>query len=481
MGQLGQAWEYEAWLYDSKSFEPLTELPWSQLKWQRARNRITLGSAFVAEDDGGIECCGAIGGLRWWEQMLVIFRNGTDIWDGPVLGWSRPSLTQPNAPRGVTILAQDRMVLTMHRLVGANRTMPSSFGNSIYTANLQQVMLDAGIGDPNLDPYEFIVPRYNSGFDDDFIVDVGLSGDQDFFQNQAQAYDMRRELKVDRLETVFSVIDEIVTTGGLYYSMIGPTLHMNEMIVRAWLDDQVLPGDATATTNYEEMARSRPRLDDASTYDVVGVQVDANSVATDFFVATAGQGENGFPQVGSAAIYGGIFLTSTLDLAVVNSSAYTEDPGLSVAENLAKATHVLSVQAQYAAVEAATAAVTLEQTRLGPGFGCEAMKDDLSNLIPGVLIDIDIESTCAFNVPITRLDYWYREFTGPLHDGAGYFLTPLAADAVRAAKLEQLDVTVTMTDNGLDEEVLASLTPWADWNGDLPDGWLEPSYFTLGA
>lgn len=480
MGKIGAADEYEAYIYDSKNYVKLTALPWSLMRWQRTRNKISAGSCFIAEDDGGIECCGAIGGLRTWSMMLVIERDGTIEWDGPIIGWGRPSITAPDSPRGVEIRALDRFCLTQHRLVGANRVMPSSFGNSIYIANLQQIMLDANLDNPTYDPWAFHVPRYNSGFDDDFIVDVGLAGDQWNFQNQAQAYDMRRELFVDRLDTVYTVVQEIVDTGGLYYCQVGATLHMNEMIVRAWLDDIDPSPDATATTNYDLARVHRPRLDDSTTIDIMGIDVDGNSQATDYFVATAGQGENGFPQIGSANIYGTQFIDGALDLAFNNAQAYTEDPLLSVAENLTKATHTLSVQAQYEAVQAAAPRFTIEQTRLGPEFGSAAMGDDLLNLVPGVLIDIDTESTCAFDVPMVVLDYWYREFTGSSHNGAGYFLTPLAADAVRVAKLEQLDVTVSMTEDGIVEEILASLTPFADWNGELPAGWLEPAYFALG-
>lgn len=480
MAQIGEPDEYIAWVKDSKTQEPLIALPWASINWQRCRNRVSVGSVTIAEADGGIECCREIGGLATWSQMLAIERDGTTVWDGPIQGWNRSPITAPNSPRGVTVKAKDRFGLTQHRLCGADRKMPTyGTNNIIYTANMQQLLDDAGIGNPTFDPYPFFLPRFPTGL---IGIDTGYNVPNQPQQAEINVTDVWREVFADRLERVFDVIDDLATHGGMYYCMVADRLHMNEMLVRAWLDDARPPpfSGPDFVQNYDSIANDRPVLNDLSTIGIPGVDVDGMRQATDYYVVTAGQGENGFPEIGTANVFGHTYVRGRLEIALGNDRATTQRDELTEEQQLAAVEFALAVVAQYGSVEAATPQLTIEQVRLSPTFGSEAMLADLSNLLPGALFDIDFDSTCAFDVPMSIMDYWFRPINTDNLDGPdGYWMTPLLADSVRSAKLEQIDVKVSNT-NGLEEEILVSLTPWADWNGHLPADWLEPSYFHLG-
>ncbi len=91
MATLAHPEEYEAIIVNSRTQLSMLHLPWSSITWQRVKNEVSVGQVTVAQANGGIECCGVIGGLFPWVQTLRIERNGEAVWDGPITGWSTQS------------------------------------------------------------------------------------------------------------------------------------------------------------------------------------------------------------------------------------------------------------------------------------------------------------------------------------------------------------------------------------------------------
>ena len=180
------------------------------------------------------------------------------------------------------------------------------------------------------------------------------------------------------------------------------------------------------------------------------------------YVATASQGKAGFPVIGTA---------STLLSGLV--------PGLlDKAFNAERDTYYdLTQFAQYASWESSTPAVTIEQVEITEAFGGEEFDPNLRNLLPGTMIDFDFQDTCAFDTPVSIIDWEYRvPVTNQVEPPpAGYWRTPLFSDSLKCGQLGQMDVTVTREDGGgMTEKILLSMTAWADWDGTIPVGWVEP-------
>ena len=91
-------------------------------------------------------------------------------------------------------------------------------------------------------------------------------------------------------------------------------------------------------------------------------------------------------------------------------------------------------------------------THVLPACNCSridtpAGPNDLSRLVPGAQYRLDFPDTCALNTPIISIDY------------LDYEIDPVfSTTATEKVRLDQLDVTVTITTEGLDETVLAGLS-----------------------
>ena len=134
------------------------------------------------------------------------------------------------------------------------------------------------------------------------------------------------------------------------------------------------------------------------------------------------------------------------------------------------------------AAENATPNFTIEQVQVSCDFGCPALEEDLSNLIPGALIDIDFDDTCAFDVPyigvIDEYRFWYS-YVVPVAitvNVYSYMPTVVSSSTVHVAMLEKVDVEVSATDDGIEEKFMLSLTPTAEWDEMSVGGsWDDPS------
>lgn len=424
---IGKPEEYVARIVDSATQEHLVDLPWSQIKWQRVESDSSEGSVFIAEDDGGIECCGEIGGLMPWSQMLQIERDGRSVWDGPILGWGRPGITQPDSPRGVTIRARDRFWLSVKRNVGFNIT-----GTQTPAYVFFHLLNGAGFGG-GLDPFPFAVPAATAFLATSDKVD--------------------REYKVDRLERVYDCVKELVEKGQIFFTMVNNTLYVNEPAVRGLLGG----------------AGVRPKLSDETVVGIPGIDVDGSNQITTAYGGASSEGKNGFPVVSTQTPFAGVYQNSLLEGSINVDRSQVANPLI-----LGSETSSLDIDTAVFAARNASPAFTMEQLRLSP-----ALEVDIMDLLPGVVFDIDFESTCAFNVPFMGVEpiyrYWYTQPVGPgqFFDVYAWMATPVYSDTVAMARLSQLDVTVTKSSSGWEEEILASLGPTAEFTY-LPAGWIDP-------
>jgi hypothetical protein len=72
------------------SLDDFTRLTWGRVLDDVSRATVTLPA----------DCCGKLADVRSWHNELHIFRNGAEVWSGPVV-------TQPNCRSGITLVAYD--------------------------------------------------------------------------------------------------------------------------------------------------------------------------------------------------------------------------------------------------------------------------------------------------------------------------------------------------------------------------------------
>lgn len=439
MATIGSPTEYEALIVNGLSDVVQLVLPWSKITWSRQRNEVSSASVTVAAEDGGIECCRSLaGGIKPWEYLLVILRDGHRVWDGPIVGWSRPSI-RAGGDRSVTFRALDRFSYTMKRLIGADRPGRWDPGTLFFN-----ILDDANIGDGSPNP-PFSYTRPSSG---------------DFLSKPANKLDS--SIFVNRFERVYDAVTNLVAQGAVTYCQIGDTLHLKEPDIRYYLGT-----DGT-----------RPKLNEQTVIDIPGIEVDGTSLAT---VAYGGSLSTGKP--GAAVISTQFPFLGSYSSATLHVGAQLDRPSeISPLVQAAGYTTQLDVATEVMAAENATPNFTIEQVQVSCDFGCPALEEDLSNLIPGVLIDIDFDDTCAFNVPyigvIDEYRFWYS-YVVPVAitvNVYSYMPTVVSSSTVHVAMLEKVDVEVSSGEDGIEERFMLSLTPTAEWDEMSVGGsWDDPS------
>lgn len=437
MATIGCVDHYEAFIANGLTNEVVMRFPWSSITWSRVRNDIATASVTVAAADGGIDCCGPFGTLVPWEQLLVIERNGSVVFDGPVTGWSRPSRRAGGDGR-FTVRAHDRFAITMKRLVAVDRDGLSDPGTLFYN-----LLNDASIGTLSGSPYAYTLPA---------------SGD--FMAKPANKIDA--SALVSRLERVYDVLTALIAQNAIYYCQVGNTLWVDESAVRALLG----------------VEGERPRLNDDTVIDIPGIEVDALSVSTVAYGGALGQGKPGVAAISTQLLFYGSYLSSTLEVGAQLDRPSEVNPLLPAAGYVTQ----LDVATEVLAAETATPNFTIEQVRVGPDFGGPEMEADLSNLVPGAIIDIDFQDTCAFNQPYigTQDEYllWYTEIV-PVDIELPHYswmARPVSSATIHAGRLERVDVTVSASEDGIEEEFLLSLTPTAESDElDVGGSWLDPT------
>jgi hypothetical protein len=436
MGTIGVAREYNAYIVNGLTGQVIAALPWSRISWSRLANDVSAASLTVPAADGGIECTGAFGGLRAWTQLLAIERNGAIVWDGPIIGWSRPASKQGGVG-DVTIRALDRFAITMKRLLAVDML-------GVVTPSALWYLLDgANLDDPSGMPYIYNVP-ISSAFFDSVSSPIAVT------------------YEVERLERIYDIVQNFVSKSLIDYTQVGATLWPDETERRTLLGGR----------------GARPVLNESNVIGIPGVEVDAMSLATVAYGGAASGGKSGAQVISTQYPMLGLYTDAILhvgeqfpDVATVEPATTTYGAGWS-----------RSTDGYTAALAASTAVptVTIEQVRLAPNFGCPTLESDLSNLMPGQRVDVDFQDTAAFNYPYVGISYEYRYWYHAIaaSDVYDWMKTPVSSDAISVLRLERIDVNVVASDDGIDEEFLASFTPTAEWDGTVPDYWEDTPYDT---
>lgn len=467
MGTLGTPYEYNVVIADSQTLEPLAYLPWSSINWQRSRNKITGAEAFIAIEDLGIYQNGKplVNALRTWNQLLRVERNGAYVWDGPLLGWGFTSKRVRGQDKfGLTLRAWDRWVISKKRKIGGDLMMswPGGFwplppsplptpwgpfggGNMAYALMYSAALYEAA---PDL-PYPITLPART-----DFPSGLGRSP-TGIEPNFCVSLPLEREWRTSKLEYLSDALDEIAGFGYLSYAQV---------LDKLWVNDETI-------RNTLGVRGSRPVLNEHTALSTLGVQVDGFDQINVAYTARQGTGKSGYATVTTADILPFTSVIGTLEGGFIVDQANDRggNPGPSNA----------TMQAQVQLYRQGGPAITIEQIPLAPSFGSPTMNDDLSNLLPGAIVDVDFPEQSGLEIPfldVIVVDRRWAYSTNLGYELSGSLLTPVFDTSITKARMEQIDVTVTSDAGGIFEEVKASLVPWADWDGhSVSADWIEPT------
>lgn len=475
MGQLGTAYEYNVIIADALSLEPLAYLPWTSINWQRSRNRITSADAFIAIEDLGVYQNGKplVSSLRSWNQLLRIERNGAIVWDGPLVGWGFTSKRLRGQDKfGLSLKAMDRWIISQKLLIGGDMTFlgsgtgaywplppaplpipwgPFGGGNVAY-----MLMYSAGLFDsPTQLPYPITLPALA-----DFPSGLGRKPSGATGGNWP-CMPMEREWRTSRLERLSTALDELSGFGYLSYAQVVDKLWVNDETIRNTLGPR----------------GSRPVLSEQTALSTLGLNVDALEQINTAYTGRQGTGKSGFAAVTAADILPFTSVVGLLEDGIVLDNAFDR------ADNTDGAYYPTNadMQAQVHLYRRGVPAITIEQIPLAASFGSDTMKDDLSNLLPGVIVDLDFPEQAGLEIPfldvilVDRL--WCFDYSQS-SNLIGSLLTPVYETTITKARMEQIDFSVTADNGGPVEEVRASLVPWADWDGHSPPvDWIEPTTY----
>lgn len=471
MGVLGKADEYNVVIVDSASQEPLAHLPWSKIEWQRARNKVTRASAFIATEDLGVYQNGRalVSSLRTWNQMMRIERNGHTVWDGPITGWGRAAVRtrHGDAKFGISITAWDRWVISMKAIIGGDFASDSAVG-AYWPLPPLPLPIPTMIGGGTAIPWALI---YASGLYDtpstvpwpitlpareDFSSGFGRLRTTGVNQTFHISTPLERVYRTARLERLDSALDELCGFGYLSYAQVVDKLWVNDLTMRT-----VLGGSG-----------DRPTLSENTCLNTDGIQVDGFDQATVVYFGGQSTGKAGFANVTAGTPLPYTFVSGTLEAGTPIQAA--TERGESTVPTGAE------IQARAALVRKGAPAVTIEQLVLAPTFGSPSMRDDLSNLVPGVVVDVNFPETSGLDIPFVDVilqdrQWGYSTVLSGFIDGV--LLTPVYETSITKVRLEQFDVTVDAVDGPMAETFAASTVPYADWDGHQPwASWLEPEF-----
>lgn len=433
MARLGVPDEYEVSIVSSRDTnDVLAILPFSNASWSRLRNAASAGSAVIPN---GMSLTAPFGGLRPWDHALYIERNNAHVWSGPITGWSRTPDNQ------LTITASDASILFSKRLVGATRIYATTDANGNVTVPgnlvnlLQSLFSDALIG-TTYDPFPIFRPTF---VPDSYSGVPGGAPVQIYY-----GVPTGRELQVTRLERVSDVLQEFITAGQFFYTMIGSFLFVNEYAVRGNLSQPDLLSHAT--------------LSEQVVMDVPRIEVNGIDLTTRGFVGGSNSGANGHPVIGKFESYDASawayiasgyppYVTSTLEAG----RASTSPSSLNDSQDF-------RAEAASFVATVATPSLTIEQVQLSPNFSHPNLLPDLSNLLPGVRFIVNFDDPTPFLVPVSETKQVIRPGANTPSEAS------LWSGSVEHVRLDQLEVDVAIDGNGrLTETVKASLTPTVQW------------------
>lgn len=132
MGQLGCG-RHQVLLAE-RGGDPIIELPYESLRWGRRLDdmsdaSITVPTVGLSDE----ECCWAISIMQAWEHELVIHRDGTLVWAGPL---AEPSFTMDSA----TVPARDLFAWMERRVLPVDRAFDLVDLGTIFQTYVDDVL-----------------------------------------------------------------------------------------------------------------------------------------------------------------------------------------------------------------------------------------------------------------------------------------------------------------------------------------------------
>lgn len=113
MAELGQASEYTVAVTPKDGFGNIGFLEPSDLRWGRKMNDSSATQIKVGLSGGNSDCCALAASLRTWGHQIRVSRDGTLVWEGPIvhLDYGRDELVID--ARDVTVWLARRVVKTI--------------------------------------------------------------------------------------------------------------------------------------------------------------------------------------------------------------------------------------------------------------------------------------------------------------------------------------------------------------------------------
>lgn len=326
---LGVAQEYEAFVVDRSLGSILTRLPWDSITWGRKLSDFSEASVRLPLADLGRACRGgAIEGLKAWRYGLRVERDGELVHTGPIVNIARPEGTW-----GVEVMARDVSAWTGKRIQRFDRS-----GTKGAAAWVLQAISDA------------------------FAVDdIPISGVN--FRALGAGPDATRAYYAKRLQKSYEVLQELVSSAGVDYTVVGDTWYF---------------GDFTALENPIGL------LTDDAFAASPGMAVDGLAQANTVFVTGEESDDQGFTSFG--------YYQSVIPEDGVLEEVFPEFNADSTPDSIEQ----LDAAAQDYYRLAATGAPTISAGKLSP-----VAPMSIHDLIPGVLVQVDALETALWDTGMT--------------------------------------------------------------------------------
>lgn len=414
MTALGHHCEYEVFIADSCAETVLARIPWVSISWGRVNKGVSSASVTMDGRADYFACCQVLDVVHAWDQLLVIERNGHRVWDGLITGWSTGAT--------ITLTAYDRSVMLSKRFITQDLSVAKMIATDGFTDVIlplitnAQMVADAGAVPPvpacgvNYMPCVFEMPTPR-------LALALMAGDW----------------RIATLTSLSSLFEQWGSTG-LNFTQAGEVFYVSNDYLN-WFHDVGLGGNFGLALSLGDQTPFHLNTDTIiSDHPFPTITVDATDLYTVGYSGTVGQGIAGFVNIGYA---GGTYVNYSIQ--GTNTEAQNEN-GIFVSG-------MFDVPVPATSYFYTSPRVGIEQIQLAPTFGGSLLREDLSNLLPGVEFYIDFDESCAMNVPHET----YFLVAGQLY----------IRDVVRFARLESLDCQVSVDGSGQQESFTASFTAMA--------------------
>lgn len=338
--------------------------------------------------------------LKGWDYVMGVYRNGEVQWSGPITGWTVSKSGQ------LEIAASDIFAWAKKRFVYQD----TDLSDVDLWAYLTELFSDLQASHSEYAPWAYLNPG-NVHPGSTFGLDVSVA------------------LKASELRRVYDVMNDFVEAYGLFFTALPAS---------AWYDDAAL-----------ELAVP---LSDHDIYGDPSITVDCEGTARTLYLASDQAGSHGYQTTEA------VFLSPSV------VPPYTEFVQETVSEQPPQASDTSSSFELKAAKLRALAdvlypKVAIEKVTLAPSFGGGVSGfNGMNTLIPGLTVrwsvaDLDLDIPSAVVRASNR-----NNRTDILTDPTEY----LTIGTSQIVRLTEVDVSVSLAEDGMTEDVTVQFVPWAE-------------------